>query len=283
MPLTEGQVQVGSLVMGNDTDYRMLEFNPWLRTVRADQGEARAWNHGSWSGAEWTEEAVVPMVIRVNGTDAATWLALHQQLAAAFAAASDDVELRWVTGSVEYLMRGRPRLVEPTIRALARGSIVTKAGFVATDPSIYSGELHTVTLTLPIVTGGLTVPITVPFTIGATVQSGRTQVTNDGTQTTGLTLRIDGPVVEPRISVLANGITTTLTVFLTLVAGQWLDIDTAAKTVYLNGTASRRGNASSNRVDWPLLPPEGTWDLAFDASTYEASAQLTASWRDAWH
>lgn len=279
MPLTEGQVQVGTLVMGADTSYSMIEFNPWIRTVRADQGDARAWNHGSWSGAEWQNEAIVPMLLRVRGTDAATWLTLHQALAATFAASNDDIELRWVTGGAEYLMRGRPRMVEPTIRALARGSIVTKAAFVALDPRIYSGTLHSEVLVLPVVSGGLTIPLTVPFTVGATVLSGRVQVTNAGTDTVGLTLRVDGPVADPRISVLANGETSTLTVGLTLTAGQWLDIDTAARTVYLQGVASRRGNAYG---DWPVLPP-GTHELAFDASAYDASAQLTASWRDAWH
>lgn len=279
MPLTEGQVQVGSLVMGEGTSYRLLEFNPWSRTVRADQGDKRAWNHGSWSGAEWQDEAVVPMLIRVLGIDAGSWLALHQQLAAAFAPSHEDIELRWVTGGTEFLLRGRPRMVDPRVRTLGRGQIVTKTGFVALNPTIYSGTLHSEVLTLPIVTGGLTVPLTAPFSIGATVVSGRTSVTNAGTATVGLTTRFDGPVVDPRVTVVANGVVTTLKVMVTLAAGQWLDVDTAARTVYLNGTASRRGNASGG---WPVLPP-GTHDLAFDASAYDASAQLTASWRDAWH
>lgn len=279
MALSEGQVQIRSLVMGADTDYSMIDFNPWIRSVRADQGDARAWNHGSWSGAEWMDEAVVPLLVRVRGTDAGTWLTLHQALAAAMAPSSEDVELRWVTGGTEFLLLGRPRLVDPTIRTLGRGSIVTKAGFVALDPTIYSGTLHSEILTLPVVTGGLTVPFTVPFTIGASVLSGRRQVTNAGTATVGLTLRIDGPVEDPRVSVLADGTVTTLTIGLTLLAGQWLEVDTGARTVYLNGTSSRRGSAYGG---WPMLP-SGAHELAFDAATYEASAQLSASWRDAWH
>lgn len=276
--MDEGQVQVGALLMGEGTSYRLLEFNPWTRTVRADQGDDRPWNHGSWSGAEWQDQAVVPMLIRVLGDDAGSWLTLHQQLAKALAPASEDIELRWVTGGVEYLMRGRPRLVDPRVRTLGRGTILTKAGIVALDPRIYSGALHQVQLSLPIVTGGLTVPLTAPITIAATVDSGRTSITNAGTTTVGLVCRVDGPVVDPRITVVAGGVVTTLTVWLTLVSGQWLEIDTAARCVYINGTASRRGNASGG---WPVLPP-GTNDLAFDASSYNASAQLTATWRDAW-
>lgn len=279
MPLTEGQVQIRTLVMGAGTSYTMVEFNPWARTVRADQGDKRAWNHGAWSGAEWMDEAVVPMVVRVRGDDQASWLVLHQALMAAMAPSNDDIELRWITGGTEYLLLGRPRVVDPTIKTLGRGFILTKAGFVALNPTIYSGTLHSEVLTLPVVTGGLTAPFTAPFTVGATVLSGRRQVTNAGTATVGMDLRIDGPVDTPRVTVLAGGVTSTLTVGLTLVAGQWLDIDTAARTVYLQGVASRRGNAYG---DWPVLPP-GTHELAFDAAAYDASAQLTASWRDAWH
>lgn len=282
MPLTEGQVQVRALVMGEGTSYRMLEFNPFKRDVRANETDDRAWDDGSWSGAERTDEAVVPMLIRVNGDTAGGWMTLHHQLAAAFAASHEDIELRWVTAGVEYMLKGRPRMVDPDIRALARGSIVTKAAFVALDPVIYSGELHTESLVLPTVSGGLTAPFTAPVTSDATVLTGRKQLTNAGTKTTGLLLRVDGPVPDPRITVLANEVATTLTIGLTLEAGQWLDIDTRAETVYINGSVSRSGLARSNRSEWPQLP-SGSWDLSFDASSYDAAAQLAVSWRDAWY
>lgn len=282
MPLTEGQVQVGDLIMGRDTSYKLLEFDPWSRQVRADQGAARAWNHGAWSGAEWQAQAVVPMRIRVLGSDAATWLALHQALAAAFVPSSTDVELRWVTGGVEYLLRGRPRMVEPEVRTIGRGQVITKAAFVALDPLIYSGDEHSVILGLPSTTGGLTVPVTAPLTIPATVTSGRATITNAGKAPVGLTLRIDGPVVEPRVSLLTSAGTAIVRMWLTLTAGQWLDIDTAARTVYLNGTASRRGQATGDGIGWPILP-KGSAELAFDSPTYSALPQLTATWRDAWY
>lgn len=496
MALTEGQVQVRGLVMGRNTAYKLLEFDPWSRQVRADQGAARAWNDGAWSGAEWQDKAVVPMRIRVLGSDAASWLALHQALAAAFAPSHEDLELRWVTGGVEFLLRGRPRLVEPEVRTIGRGQVVTKAAWAALDPAIYSGTEHTTTLTLPSASGGLTVPLsttltasatfgvpaasawspadtgqvwttsggvaadynvaagvgthrmtatnssrwtimaalalrdvrvqgtvstdvlaaggghfpalaarfvdtnncylaraemstaatvvltirkrvagvetqlasfatglvhapgtriavvletvggvlrakawlaanpepavwhlitedpdltaagavacrsilsstnsnvlpvtaswddisvtdlsggglTVPVTVPATVTAGRVTIAGLGTRPVGMQVRIDGPVQEPRVSMLAAGVTTTLRLWLTLDVGQWLDIDTAAKTVYLNGTASRRGQASGG---WPTLPPNGVAaELAFDASVYDPTTQLTATWRDAWY
>lgn len=66
---------------------------------------------------------------------------------------------------------------------------------------------------------------------------------------------------------------------LNLPAGQWLDIDTRARTVLLNGdpAASRRGQAVG---DWPLLQP-GTSTLRF-AAAEESSGTVTARWRDGW-
>lgn len=162
MPLEEGQWQVRSLIMGPGTSYRMMDpTNPFSTTARADQGGPRAWNHGSWSGAEWANERMVPMRILVDTPDLASWRDAHQQLAAAFAPVGDiatSVELRFAFGGVEYLLLGRPRMVEPDLSIVATGRGFTRAAFVALDPRIYSGDLSTVQTGLPVQSGGLTVP-----------------------------------------------------------------------------------------------------------------------------
>jgi hypothetical protein len=214
----------------------------------------------------------------VEGDDAASWLVLHQALAAAFAPASADVELRFMVGGTEYLMLGRPRMVDPDISLLEVGVVVTAAAFVALDPAIYSADQHQTQLTLPSDSGGVSFPATFPATIDATITAGRADITNAGTRTTGLVLRIDGPVQEPRVTLLTDDGPAVLRYFGDLEAGQWLDVNTKARTVYLNGTASRRGLTGG---DWPLLPP-GTHELAFDAGLFDADALLTATWRDAW-
>jgi hypothetical protein len=278
--LAEGQVSVNGLVMGAGTQYRLLEFTPWSRTVRAEQGAARAWNHGGWSGAEWQDQAVVPMRIRVIGSDAGSWLALHQQLAAAFAPSHEDLELRWVTGGTEYLLRGRPRMVEPEIRTIGHGQVVTKAAWAALDPIIYSGLEHSAATGLPVTSGGLLVPVTAPMTVDATSVAGRVTITNAGTAPVPLRLRVDGPVSQPWVAVTsAAADPSTLRCWLDLDTGQWLDIDTGARTALLNGVVSRRGLVSG---DWPLLAG-GDADVAFNAPTYQATALLTVAWRDGWY
>ncbi|MGH9250260.1 MAG: phage distal tail protein [Acidimicrobiales bacterium] len=279
-PTQDGQASVNGLLMGRDTSYKLLSFNPWTKNVRAEQQAERAWNHGSWSGPEWAEAAVVPMRVLPRGVDAASWLGLHQQLIAAFRPSHVDVELRFMVGGTEYLMRGRPRMVEPAAVMIGTGQVFTQCAFLALDPRIYSAAEHTGSIGLPSSTGGLTIAVTVPFTVPAVVTAGRATLTNAGTEATGLLLRVDGPVASPRVTLTGPDGPQALIFNLTLTTGQWLDVDTAARTVYINGTSSRRG-LTAVVGDWPLLPP-GPWELAFDAAAFDAAAQLSWTFRDAW-
>lgn len=286
MPLTEGQFQVRDLIMGPGTQYEILRgTNPFTRTIRADQGGARAWNHGSWSGVEWMAEAVVPFTLRVLGAtrDVGAWVTAHQTLMAAFRPVGEsavDAELRFVFGGVEYLMRGRPRMVEPDITLINSGKSITQAAFVALDPFIYAGaETVAGPTNLPTFSGGLTIPVTVPFTVDGVLVSGFLDLFNAGTADTPLLIRIDGPVQEPRVTLQRDdGVIQTLRFDLDLGVGEWLDIDTGARTVTLNGTSSRRGQTAG---DFPILPP-GTHTILFRAGEFNLDAEMTVTFRSAW-
>lgn len=287
MPLANGQVQVRDLVMGPGTAYEIVRgFNPFNRSVRADQGGARAWNHGSWSGVEWMNEAVIPLYILVEGAGDANgaWLAAHQQLMAAFRPVGEDaadVELRFAMAGSEFVMYGRPRLVEPDLTTLHAGLTVTQAAFVALDPLVYSGtEVVAGPFGLPVFSGGLTVPITVPFTVTGVMTSGFADLTNPGSADTSLRVRIDGPATQPRFTLEhEDGTVQTLRMTFDLAAGEWLDIDCGAKTVLLNGTVSRRGQTTG---EFPTLPAGGPHRITFRASTYNDDATLTARFRPAY-
>lgn len=277
----------------HDPPFVLLRFNPWVRQVRADQQENRVFNDGAWSGYEFHDVVTVPIVVLVKDPEARPgtlrWLQYHQQLAAAFAASSDDVELRFDVGGTPFLMFGRPRLVEPDAETSLRGFAVERCVFVATNPRILgggdvnvpNGEIgrHEASTGLPVAEGGLTVPFTVPFAIHATVASGVMILVNAGTYPANLRIRIDGPVEQPRITLQdPDGSTATLRYHGTLTSGQWLDIDTQNREVLLNGTASRRGNVSG---EWPLLKP-GTSELTFNAASFNPDALLTVVWRDSF-
>jgi hypothetical protein len=228
------------------------------------------------------DEAVVPLRIITNGSGLGGWLTAHQALMAAFAPVgetAEDLELRYGLGGSEYVMFGRPRMVDPDTGAISSGKSATRAAFVATDPLIYSGQEVTAQLGLPSFTGGLTVPVQAPFTVDGVLVGGKVTVENEGTADTPLALRVDGPVSAPRVTLQRPvGPAQTLSVLFDLGAGQWLDIDTGAHTVLLNGTANRRGQVAGV---FPILPP-GVSTLRFQAAAFHDDAELTARWRHAW-
>jgi tail protein len=254
--------------------------------VRADAEAAHAWADGGWSGHEWADMVTVPINVLVKTEDGSrgtpAWLALQQALAAAFAPSHVDLPLTFTVSddaADSYVIYGRPRLVEPLAETAFRGWALARAAFRALDPLVYSGTEHEEVLVLPLVAGGLEVPFTVPFTIGASVISGTVLLTNSGTASTGLVLQIAGPVTQPRVTLQApDGSTKTLRYLDSLGSGEVLTLDTRARTAYLGGGVSRRGRIAG---DWFLLEP-GTSELTFGAATYDGASTLTVTWRSAY-
>ena len=290
MTLVDGQVQVRDLVLGCGTPYRVTEFDPWSRQVRDDAaGGARPWSGGTWYGAEFVDEAVVPWNVYIAAENQAEWLALHQELIAAFepvGADALDVELRFGVAGSEFVMFGRPRMAQMDRGRMrvGKGRSWTSVAFVAPGGRIFSGEEQVQALGLPRFEGGLTVGVgetlgTVPFTVDGVQVDGRADIVNAGKAATPLLVRIDGPAPAPRFSVQhPNGDVETLRLLFDLQAGQWVDIDTSAHTVMLQGVASRRGQATG---DFPVLQP-GTSTIRFNAAAFNDQAAMAARWRHAW-
>lgn len=280
----------------HDPPYTLVTFNPWTRATRADQESPRAWNDGSWSGAEWLDAVTIPLTVLVRNTagrGTRRWLEEWQPFAAAWAPSHVDIPLDFTVddgagGVDEYVVYGRPRLVDPGAVTAIRGWTLVQCLFRALDPRIYSGGasgLHTLQTGLPQQTGGFTFspapsggPLVLPFTIDAVSSSGTVFLTNLGTTSTALIVRFDGSVSEPRFTLQTPDGPQTLRYHDDLEDGQWLTLDTRQRTALLNDSVSRRGSVSG---DWPLLYP-GTWELSFNAATFDADALLTVSWRDAW-
>lgn len=282
MALAKGQVQVGSLLMGEGTAYQVLkDFNPWARNVRTPATGDRSWAHGSWSGAEWAQEVTVPIPVLAVGAESNTesWEVVHQALSAAFAAVGTggDVELRWFLGAREYVMYGRPRMVSPDPELIGLGLARTQCAFACQDPLIYAGEETVIgPITPPSWVGGWSLPFTFPFTFSASLTGGEAEMVNEGTVESGLNFRIDGPCKDPTVTVSQGNSFLTLTVATTVADGDFLEIDTAARTVYYNGATNQRGYAYG---DWPLAPV-GTSTVRYRAS--EGAGSLTVTFRSAW-
>jgi hypothetical protein len=284
MPLADGQIQLlrlgtAPLLLNQGTAYAVTDFNPWDRGVRADQAGDVPWGDGEWSGAEWRTGATIPLQVDM---DQGNWSALMQAYWALDAVLAPvrtgtDVEITWGAGGVEYLMYGRPRGTTMTRRSFAHGTARVTSSLFCPDPAIYSAEEYVSTIGLLHRSGGLAVPFGLPASIYSVVDDGEVTITNAGTAAARLQFRITGPVAEPRITLIDDLGPQTLYLDTVLGADDWLEIDTATKSVVLNGTTSRLPDAWG---DWPLL--RGTALLRFEADEYEPAARLTITHRSTW-
>lgn len=136
-----------------------------------------------------------------------------------------------------------------------------------------SGPSYSTTTYLPEVSGGLTAPFTAPFTVPGVVTSGSVTITNAGTAETPVKATMYGPLDNP---VLRSG-DRVMRFNLSLGPNDFLVVDLDARTVKLNGQATRRGRMSGS---WITVKPGDT--LSFESATYAPTARMVVEWSDSW-
>jgi hypothetical protein len=274
-----------SLVLHHGTDrfatvYRVNEFEPFNRGVRADQGGDAPWSDGGWSGAEWRAVASIPIKLGIHTTSWQDLMAAWWVLDAALAPVrtGGDVEITWNAAGTEYLMYARPRGATLKNERGRTGIGRVTAHLECPDPAIYSAVEYSAEIGLLHRIGGLSVPFGLPATIPSVVADGEVTLTNAGNSPARLLLHIDGPCPASRVSVITGTSVQTLYIDTVLGSGDYLDIDTKDKIVLLNSTVTRLPDVWN---DWPLLPP-GESLVRFESDTYDAGARLTVRHRDTY-
>lgn len=172
-------------------------------------------------------------------------------------------------------------MVDPPLAGAA--SILTfPVTMFAEDPRAYSQTLETdASIALSAAGGGLTFPLTFPFTFSYS-GGGTVTVVNDGSQPTPPVFRIYGLTVGAQIVNVGN--TAQRIVFdasATIPSGSYVEIDTWARTMLLNGTEDVGNLRDSETTTWFDLPP-GTTNLQLVASSFDGSARLDVLYRHAY-
>lgn len=108
--------------------------------------------------------------------------------------------------------------------------------------------------------------------------SGTGLLTNDGRNRSYPFARITGPILTPRIRNLT--LDAELRLNMRINAGEFVDIDFAARTILLNGTADRYEALHEGSEWWWLEAGDNT--VAFSGSETTASTSLFMRWRDAF-
>jgi hypothetical protein len=281
--VADWQMEYGGVLFGDTTSYSIARIEGLLDTPElrsADRQRLR--RHGLIPGDDFLNGRTITVALEVFGDSDATFATAVASLQGALIPCEDEAALYFqvpgVAGGEKRLLYCRPRKLSlPVDLDFFYRLPIAMVQFFATDPLIYDGTEDSEVSTLPTAGGGLEFPATAPFTFGAVSTGGTINAVNSGTFHTSPTFRIDGPVTNPRIENVTTGQTLSFTG--TVADGDYLEVDVDARTVLLNGTASRYSWIDAD-AEWWDLPP-GTSEVTFRASTTTA-ATLTMTWRSAW-
>lgn len=181
---------------------------------------------------------------------------------------------------------GRWRRAETATMARAiNGWIPLNLDFTATDPLWYADTAQSLVLPLDISvdSDGFTDPLEDPITTGVSDPDERPGwVHNEGDKPSWPSIRIDGPVSNPKVWVVETG--RYLQLQTSLADGEWIDIDTRPGTRWVLKNGS--GNAapaltSGSRLDLFQIP-SGKSEVRWTATDYTNTCRLTVTWRDAY-
>jgi hypothetical protein len=277
------QMSYAGLVVGDGTAYELAEIDglgdmPELRT--SDRTRLR--RHGELPGDDFLAGRSLVLTLEVFGADDPSFQAAVDALKAAFAPGNPEAALvllvPGIAGGGQRRLNVRPRKLDLPVdvdRFFYRQPIA-QVQLDATDPRIYDDTQQSVVTPLAATPTGHTWNNTWNLSWGTAGVSGSIFATNTGTFPTPPTFRIDGPVTNPSIENTTYGFT--LAFNITLGSGEFLDVDSDARTVLLGGASSRYSTLT--RADWFDLAP-GVTEIKFRGTTTGAP-QLTATWRSAW-
>lgn len=198
---------------------------------------------------------------------------LTDDLVAAWAPSSVDIDLTVTMARGARVRRGRPSLIDVDYSGLTQGVVRTRCVFEAFDWRWYDASTKSVTVSVAGTTGGITTPIdtTGGITSTGSGSTGDASVVNAGTAPAPWTAYINGPVTTPRLIMAGQ----TLELLGDVPAGSTLVVDSYNGTIRLDGAS--RPWKSFESVWWEI--PPGTSTFSFRAAAGTGSATLI--WQDA--
>lgn len=292
--LADYQFDVGGMVIGTGTLLPVGDINgmgaPGRRTTDVDNPT----DDGGFPGVDLfgTRTLAIEAGIRTPANPAAA-LDLLAQLEEVTgndsirktAGALAVVRAKWPGRPVKRLY-GRWRRVEAvTMSQAIYGWIPLALEFTVMDPCWHADESQSLTLPLDVSddSQGFKAPVVAPITTGVSNPSQRPGwVLNSGNQGAWPTVRIDGPVTNPKVWVVETG--RYLQLNTSLAVGEWIEIETRPGTRWVLRNGS--GNAATaltakSRLDLFRIPPKRS-EIRWTATDYTNTCRLTLSWRDAY-
>ncbi len=247
-----------------------------IRENGEDLPEADGGVHGDflYSRLSWTLQGVLPPI----GSQR-SWLERQDRLLVATDAMRADAELRW-SPSEGVPVRVRFRQQQPTRITERRPKSFLVAGVC--EASGVEAQALTVATVTPgeVASGAVRFPLTFPFGGAAAAPTG-VVVESHGRSTAWPLIRVYGPCVNPRLINATAG--KTIALQYTLNADESLEVDTSprARSVLLNGSASRYSAVDFfNTSWWGVLP--GINELRLGLESFGSGCRMDIEWRDTW-
>ena len=234
--------------------------------------EPRVNDDGGWPSPSFMAPRGVEFLLRLRGS---SWVHLNATIERIVGA----IPLRTLEPLTVY-DNGTVRVAwvrqegDPVVVRRGVGADISLS-LIAPDPRKYDTAVQSASTGLPQTTGGMSLPLSLPLTIGATVSSGVLVANNAGNVATRPTLKLYGPTpADTRITHRGTG--QTLRIPEAVDAGRFLLLDVDNRRALLDGTALRRVTGA-----WFDYAP-GDNEVALSASTYNPDALLVSEHRSAW-
>lgn len=242
----------------------------WDSPPSTAQNTQKVNDHGAFLGPGYYGPRIIIAEARIDGFSADDSLSVAQDIMQGLQVDILNrltVEDGQGTLTADVRQEGDPILIRTGNRCIVSLSMI------APDPRRYGPLMESVT-GLPSSTGGFTLPITLPVSTGGDTVSGAVTGVNAGDLPSNPVFVLRGPV--PAGATITDQDGRQLRVAEAVDAARYLYIDTATRTALLDGTANRPVTGS-----WPVLRP-GLNQFRFNASAYDAGAQLALYYRSAW-
>jgi hypothetical protein len=152
---------------------------------------------------------------------------------------------------------------------------------VAMDPRMYSSQEQVAATDTPDVFGGFGSPMTSPLIATGVTAGGQINVLNNGNAPSYPTVEIQGPAVNPEISLIRNGVVYTVeTEGLVISAAETITIDMSNKIIY-----GSSGGSIYNKIkgvpDWFALYP-GNNVVRYSSSAASPPSRAVFHWNNAY-
>jgi tail protein len=277
MTALDYQIDFNGTVLGDGTPWEVMSWAGLeeFTTRGSDIVLPTAW--GAFPGSSYVDPKVV--VITVESINPIDMLLLESALLPPQNSTPDTlVPIRWKFPNRDELMvYGRcSRRSRARDQASTLGLTRVTFEMEIPDPRCYSASLTQLSTSIATSSGGLTFAAPAPFVFGTGGVGGTVDAANAGTIETPYVIVFTGPLVAPTLEHTAQAKILSFTG--TLAAGETLVVDSSARTVMLNGTASRYSWLTI-ASQWFTLQP-GSNGLKFSGASGAGTMQI--SYRNAW-